>query len=608
MSRIKKTAIAKTTMTKTLAMAMAVACTLTTSAFVNNVQAAYTSEEKAMIEAQPGEYGYYVDVYRNNESSNMTTKSNPSIGVLSGFLEIFTPGSSWNNGTVLNRKVHQYNIDKSVSIAKSRTKEMEEAAYLDDRRNQSYSVITGLGGYSDSFKAGTNAGTTITDDIPADAVKVKYEDQGNENGTWADENSTYGDMVKLVNTVRSSGASTSSAKAFYQYMRPFRWTDTSLVSKLLQPHIKSDAYTDAGFPSGHTNAAYLAAYALSYAVPERYQELITRASELGNNRIVAGMHSCLDVMGGRVMATAVAAAALNDENNTEIKAAAYQAARELLAQEPTGTDDYASYQENKEKNLYRLTYGFEQTGDTTKEMVVPKGAEVLLETRFPYLDVDQRRFVLYTTGLESGYPVLDDAEGWGRLNLFEATNGYGSFVTDVTVTMDAELGGFNAMDEWKNDIDGTGSLTKNGSGRLILSGVNSYTGGTIVNDGSLVANSKTAFGTGDVTNNSKIAERVTGEVTIQGDYNMDQEAILQLNVSSANDVLTFEGEAAFDGTLIVNLTNKFVPEGKMKLISYNEGSLEQEFTNVVIKGTKGASEMTIAYEADGIYLVNTMSN
>ncbi|MFB5679155.1 hypothetical protein ACE3NQ_30360 [Paenibacillus terreus] len=37
---------------------------------------------------------------------------------------------------------------------------------------------------------------------------------------------------------------------------------------------------------------------MAYAVPERYQELLTRASGLGNNRIVAGMHSPFDVMGG----------------------------------------------------------------------------------------------------------------------------------------------------------------------------------------------------------------------------------------------------------------------------------------------------------------------
>jgi hypothetical protein len=45
--------------------------------------------------------------------------------------------------------------------------------------------------------------------------------------------------------------------------------------------------------------------------------------------------------------------------------------------------------------------------------------------------------VLKTTALASGYPVMDDAEGWGRLNLFAAADGYGSFSGNVTIVMDA---------------------------------------------------------------------------------------------------------------------------------------------------------------------------
>ncbi|MFD0523246.1 phosphatase PAP2 family protein [Paractinoplanes durhamensis] len=48
---------------------------------------------------------------------------------------------------------------------------------------------------------------------------------------------------------------------------------------------------DGGFPSGHTNAFYLAALAFAYAVPERFQELVTAAFDLAETRIVAGMHS-----------------------------------------------------------------------------------------------------------------------------------------------------------------------------------------------------------------------------------------------------------------------------------------------------------------------------
>lgn len=44
-------------------------------------------------------------------------------------------------------------------------------------------------------------------------------------------------------------------------------------------------------------------------------------------------------------------------------------------------------------------------------MVEPKGAEVLIETRLPYLNTEERRWVLYSTELPSRYEVLDDTEG-----------------------------------------------------------------------------------------------------------------------------------------------------------------------------------------------------
>ena len=41
---------------------------------------------------------------------------------------------------------------------------------------------------------------------------------------------------------------------------------------------------------------------MAYVVPERFQEMLSRGLELGENRIVAGMHSPLDVIGGRMQA------------------------------------------------------------------------------------------------------------------------------------------------------------------------------------------------------------------------------------------------------------------------------------------------------------------
>lgn len=110
---------------------------LTTAFASNNVDA-------SAIDPVQASYGYYVDAYMNNSSANKTPETNPSIGVLSGFLNLWTPGSTWNNGTILNKTILNANIEKVVSITNERTSADESRAYLDDRRNQSYSVISGL--------------------------------------------------------------------------------------------------------------------------------------------------------------------------------------------------------------------------------------------------------------------------------------------------------------------------------------------------------------------------------------------------------------------------------------------------------------------------------
>lgn len=97
----------------------------------------------------------------------------------------------------------------------------------------------------------------------------------------------------------------------------------------------------------------------------------------------------------------------------------------------TVTEDYtfkSAYDEHKwedhdaNKAFYRekMTYGLPQTGTKGLAPVVPQGAEALLETRQPYLTDEQRRQVLYTTSIDSGYPVLDESKGWGRIDLVTA--------------------------------------------------------------------------------------------------------------------------------------------------------------------------------------------
>ncbi|HIQ75457.1 MAG TPA: phosphatase PAP2 family protein [Candidatus Cottocaccamicrobium excrementipullorum] len=556
--------------------------------------------DPSAIEPVPGPHGYFVDTYKTNSSDNMTPESNAVIGVLSPFLSIWAPGDSWNNGQKLGEAGNlllDQNIQICINMTNSRTEEQALTAYLTDRRNQNWSALDGLGPYETAFKQLSNAGTSLPAEIPADAETKKYSDKGNANGNWADTDSALGSMVELVNTVRGPHASGNPAKIYFQYMRPFRWSSEVNLLPALKP-CASDPMTDGGFPSGHTNAGYLASLALAYAVPERFQQLLANASEIGNYRIIAGMHSPMDVMGGRTMATALAAAALNDPENAELKASARSQAQSILLQNPGQLETMYFENDGNNAKMYhdRLTYNLPQTGDTTKPMTVPKGAEVLLETRFPYLDADQRRWVLYSTGLPSGYVFLDDAEGWGRLDLYSAANGYGAFNVDITASMDASQGGFNAYDEWSNDIYGEGCITKEGTGTLVLSGDNSYTGGVHVNGGTFTAASSYAFGYSSVDNHASISETVTGPVVICGDYEQTQDGTLNLDINSPEDTLEIGGDASLSGILNVDFTDYPNPEPGMVLISADQ--ITGNFSSVQATGLD--ANRSIALTAEGV--------
>jgi hypothetical protein len=57
------------------------------------------------------------------------------------------------------------------------------------------------------------------------------------------------------------------------------------------------------FPSGHTTYGYMGSLILAELVPERFQQMIARAAEYGNDRILMGAHYAMDVLGGRTLAT-----------------------------------------------------------------------------------------------------------------------------------------------------------------------------------------------------------------------------------------------------------------------------------------------------------------
>ncbi|HYS63223.1 MAG TPA: phosphatase PAP2 family protein [Paraburkholderia sp.] len=572
-----------------------------------------------------------------------TMETNAGVRVLNGFRTLWQPltdivdagvtapavgsfpavvASTWTgvptdgtpNGTALNPTVLNANIQYVVTATTQRTAAQAEAAYYDDRRGKGYSVADGMGPLTGAWRSAAQQTTSITS-IPANATTTLYNDSGNNTGVGGNANAQFGSVVDFINAIGTNG-STEPAKRFYKYARPFRWSTSVVVAPTLVPAESATPSTDGGFPSGHSAEGVRDALAMAYALPERYQEMLSRGLELGENRILAGMHSPLDVIGGRILAEAVVAANLVDPNNATLKQTAFTQAhntlytltganattfRALAGSGTPATDRFANYAANKANYMRRLTFGFAPIAGTTTPAVVPKGAEALLETRLPYLSADQRRVVLKTTALASGFPALDDAEGWGRLNLFAAADGYGAFAGNVVVSMDAAQGGFNAADTWRNDISGAGKLTFNGTGSLTLAGSNTYGGGTQVQGGMLVAGSTNAFGTGDVyVNGGTVAVNATSRAKIGGKYTQLAAGTLEIDRGAGDQGrLAVGGQTSIvGGTLHVKFAAGYTPKVGDTIALIDCNGLQGRFSTVTVDGFKA----TALYSSSGLQI------
>lgn len=68
-----------------------------------------------------------------------------------------------------------------------------------------------------------------------------------------------------------------------------------------------DLSNSPSYPSGHTTYGYAGSLLLAMMVPERYPEMVARAAEYGNHRVIVGAHYVMDVLGGRATALYVMA-------------------------------------------------------------------------------------------------------------------------------------------------------------------------------------------------------------------------------------------------------------------------------------------------------------
>jgi PAP2 superfamily len=214
------------------------------------------------------------------------------------------------------------------------------------------------------------------------------------------------------------------------------------------------------YPSGHTTYGYTGAILLAVLVPERYEQMITRGAEYGNDRILMGSHYVMDVMGGRtlalydmahLLANDPAYMGLSEHGAPSIKdfqGAVRNARAELLsilqsecgstiqvcAREDTGRFNNAATDEAfySVTQTYSLPVVNPKYADVLEDVgkVAPE-AGYLLTAAFPSLKLEEAdRILTETEGPGGGF--LDDGSSFGvysRLNLLAAAQRAAQTVT-----------------------------------------------------------------------------------------------------------------------------------------------------------------------------------
>ena len=152
------------------------------------------------------------------------------------------------------------------------------------------------------------------------------------------------------------------------------------------------------------------------------------------------------------------------------------------------------------------------------------------------------------------------------------------------------------------EITGNGSISKRGLGTLILSHDNSYIGGTVLNEGTLVANTPNALSSGLVTLQAGVLCLGNTRTLQVGSYTQNKDAALVLRANSPTDYdqLVVNGNANLGGTLLLEGKPSSFRKG-MPLIT-SQGLNGSRFDNIQRELAQPSLKMlSVNYDTNNVY-------
>jgi outer membrane autotransporter protein len=189
----------------------------------------------------------------------------------------------------------------------------------------------------------------------------------------------------------------------------------------------------------------------------------------------------------------------------------------------------------------------------------------------------------------------------------------GSIISSKTATLNTRGGTFLAdagtSSTLSGVISGPGSLTKDGLGEVILTGMNTYSGGTILSQGVLTVGGPQALGIGNVVVNGGILRADPQPINVKGNYTQSAGGTLQLGVAGPNpgqyDTLNVGGNAALGGTLQL-ISLGFQPKaGNLLTLVSTGGVVSGRFAQFLdpFANTPGVDAVELLYQQKSVQLL-----